>query len=96
MVHFAIFIPLLLRKFSFAYPLYNFEKELLTEINIAPAQLHPNSWAFVQGFSILCTHFGLLPFVEVFLYFFEAKCLGRQLWISFNGVAGRALLLLFQ
>ena len=34
--------------------------------------------------------------MEVFLYFFEAKHLGRQLWVSFNGVAGRALLSLFQ
>jgi len=55
-----------------------------------------NSWVFVQGFSILCHHFGHLPSVEVFLYFFEAKHLGRQLWVSFNGVAGRVLLSLFQ
>jgi len=34
--------------------------------------------------------------VEVFLYFFEAKHLGCQLWVSFNGVVGRAFLLLFQ
>jgi len=34
--------------------------------------------------------------VEVFLYFFEAKRPGRQLWVSFNGVAGRVLLTLFQ
>jgi len=34
--------------------------------------------------------------MEVFLYFFEAKRLGRQLWVSFNEVAGRALLSLFQ
>ena len=25
-----------------------FERALLTEINVVPAQLHPNSWAFVQ------------------------------------------------
>jgi len=63
---------------------------------VAPVQLHPNNWAFVWGFSILCTQFGLLPSVEVFLYFFEAKHLGCQLWVSFNGVVGRALLSLFQ
>jgi len=96
MVHFVIFMPLYLKRVLFRLPLFNFEKELLTEINVAPAQLHPNSWAFVRGFSILCTHFGLLPFVELFLYFFDAKRLGRQLWVSFNGVTGRALLSLFQ
>jgi len=34
--------------------------------------------------------------VDVFLYFFEAKSLGKKLWVSFNGVAGRVLLSLFQ
>jgi len=27
----------------------NFERELLTELNVAPAQLHPNSWADGRG-----------------------------------------------
>jgi len=45
---------------------------------------------------MLYHHFGHLPSVEVCLYFFEAKRLGRQLWVSFNGVAGRVLLTLFQ
>jgi len=87
----TVFKRILLRQL-----LFNFEKELLTEINVAPAQLHPNSWAFVRGFSILCSQFHLLPSMEVFLYFFEAKRLGRQLWVSFNGMTGRALLSLFQ
>ena len=30
--------------------LYNIEKELLTEINVTLAQLHPSSWPFVRGF----------------------------------------------
>ena len=77
-------------------PLTGFERALLTEINVAPAQLHPNSWAFVEAFGILCNHFGRIPFVDVFLYFFEAKSPGKRLWVSFNGVAGRVLLTLFQ
>ena len=47
--------------------LTSFERELLTEVNVAPAQLHPNSWAFVRAFSILCNHFGHPPTVDVFL-----------------------------
>jgi len=39
-------------------PFTNFERELLTEINVAPAQFHPNSWAFIRVFSILCNFFG--------------------------------------
>ena len=38
-------------------PFSRFERELLTEINAAPAQLYPNSWAFVKAFDIL---FGFL------------------------------------
>jgi len=34
--------------------------------------------------------------VEVFLYFFEAKHSGWQLWVSLNGARGRALFTLFQ
>jgi len=34
--------------------------------------------------------------MDVFLYFFEAKNLGKKLWLSLNGVAGRVLLTLFQ
>ena len=52
-------------------PLSGFERALLTEIKVAPAQLHPNSWAFVRAFSILCNYFGHLPSVDVFLHFFN-------------------------
>ena len=90
---FCYFYTTVFKKFLLRLPLYNFEKEFLTEINVTPAQLHPNSWAFVRGFSILCTHFGHLPSVEVFLYFFEAKHLGRQLWVSFNGVVGESIVI---
>jgi len=51
-------------------PFTTSERELLTEINIAPAQLHPNSWAFIRAFEILNGYLGLLPSVDVFLHFF--------------------------
>ena len=37
-------------------PFTSFERELLTEINTAPAQLHPNGWAFARAFQMLCGH----------------------------------------
>jgi len=73
-----------------------FEKALLTKLNIAPAQLHPYSWAFISTFIILCAQFGISPSVEVFLYFFEAKHVSTKLWVSLNVAPGRALLTLFQ
>ena len=77
-------------------PFTPFERELLTEINTAPAQLHPNSWAFVRAFQILCGYLGIPPSVDVFLHFFEVKKQGKSFWVSFSGIAGRILLSLFQ
>ena len=77
-------------------PFTGFERALLTEINVVPSQLHPNNWAFVRAFAILSNLLGYPPSVDVFLYFFKAKNPGKKLWMSFNGVARRVLLALFQ
>ena len=63
----------LLRRLGFRLPFTPFERTLLTELNVAPAQLHPNSWAFVRAFAILCCSLSLTSSVDVFLYIFEAK-----------------------
>ena len=55
------------------FPFTRFERELLTELDIAAAQLHPNNWAFVRAFQIMCDHLGLPASVDVFLFLFEAK-----------------------
>jgi len=70
---FCFFYSIVLKKLLLRLPVYSFKRAFLTEINTAPAQLHPNSWAFVRGFSILCHRFGHLPLVEVFLYFFKPR-----------------------
>ena len=77
-------------------PFTPFERALLTKVNVAPAQLYPNNWAFMRAFEILYHCLGHTPSVDVFLFFFEAKSLGKKLWVSFNGVAGRVLLSQFQ
>lgn len=43
-------------KVDLRLPLSSFEKGVLTELNVVPTQLHPNNWAFIQAFHILCTH----------------------------------------
>jgi len=50
----------------------------------------------MRAFAIFCNHFGHPPSVDVFLHFFEAKSPGKNLCMSFSGVAGRVLLTLFQ
>jgi len=54
------------------------------------------STVFLRAFAILCHCLGHTPSVDVFLFFFEAKSPGKKLWVSFNSVAGRVLLTLFQ
>ena len=77
-------------------PLSIIKKELLTEINVAHAQLHPNSWAFIWGFIILCSQLDISLTIEVFLYFIELKYSSHQLWVSLNDASRRGLLTLFQ
>jgi len=50
----------------------------------------------MRAFAILCNHFGHPPLVNVFLHFFEAQSLEKNLWVSFSVVAGRVLLTLSQ
>ena len=80
------------KKVKLRFPLTRFERELLTELDIAPAQLHPNDWALVRAYQIVCAHLGHPASVDVFLFLFEAKNLGDRLWVSLNGIAGRSIL----
>ena len=93
---FFFFYQTVFKRLGLCLPFSGFERELLTEINVAPAQLHPNSWAFIRAFGILCGYFGQPPSVDIFLHFFEVKKQGKSLWESFSDIAGRILLSLFQ
>jgi len=83
---FCFFYSTLFSKVGLRLPLSFFEKELLTVLNVAPAQLHPNSWAFVRAFYVLCTHFGVVPTSNAFLYFFEMKKPHKHMWSSLSSV----------
>jgi len=76
---FFFLYQIVFKRMKLRLPLTGFERALLTEINMASAQLQPNSWAFMRAISILCNHFGHPPSVDVFLHFFEAKSPGKNL-----------------
>jgi len=61
---FFFFYKTVFKRIGMRLPFSAFEWELLTEINVAPAQLHPNSWAFIKAFGILYGY--LAP--DVFLH----------------------------
>ena len=60
----------LFKKVKLKFPFTRFERELLTELNIAAAQLHPNSWAFVRAFQVMCDHLGCL---HPWTYFYSSS-----------------------
>jgi len=84
------------KKVKLRFPLTHFERELLTELDIAPAQLHPNGWAFARAYQIICAHLGHPASVDVFLFLFEAKNPGDRLCVSLSRIAGRSILSIFQ
>jgi len=55
----------------FVFPLTSFEGWMLTMMNIASIQLHPNSWAFFKSFQLLCEYLHIQPIVNKFMYFYE-------------------------
>jgi len=68
-------------------PLTTFECALLEHLNVASYKLHPNSWAMVRAFKILCPLFNIRPSVSVFLFFFQLKLTCKIGWVSLNNVS---------
>ena len=93
---FCFIYSTIFRRLRLWLPFTPFERALLTKVNVAPAQLHPNSWAFVRAFAILCHSLSHTPSVDVFLFFIETKSPSKKLWVSINDIVGRVLLTLFQ
>ncbi|RDY03353.1 hypothetical protein CR513_13075, partial [Mucuna pruriens] len=46
---------------GFTLPFDFFEADVLRMLGIAPSQLHPNSWAAIQAFKVVCLALGILP-----------------------------------
>jgi len=55
---------------------------VLTELNVAPTQLHPNSWAALQAFRILCKGLAITPTPALFLHHFSTRPTKRVGWLS--------------
>jgi len=55
---------------------------VLRALNVAPTQLHPNSWAYLQAFRILCQSLYLEPTPYAFLYFYDTRPQRPATWLS--------------
>ncbi|RDX69357.1 hypothetical protein CR513_51542, partial [Mucuna pruriens] len=48
-------------KLGIKLPFSHFERAVFQVLNIAPTQLHPNGWAYVRAFKLLCEDLGKAP-----------------------------------
>jgi len=60
----------------------DFTMGVLRVLNVAPTQLHPNSWAYLQAFRILCQSLYLEPTPYAFLYFYDTRPRRPATWLS--------------
>ncbi|KOM29512.1 hypothetical protein LR48_Vigan715s000200 [Vigna angularis] len=72
-------------------PFTKFQMAVLREVNVAPAQLHPNSWAVVQAFLAMCLAVGVTPTIPVFFHYFEVRPPPSDGWVSFTSIRERTL-----
>jgi len=63
-------------------PFDDFTMGVLRALNVAPTQLHPNSWAYLQAFRILCKSLYLEPTPYAFLYFYDTRPRRSATWLS--------------
>jgi len=63
-------------------PFDEFTMGVLRLLNVAPTQLHPNSWAYLQAFRLLCMALYLEPSPRAFLYFFVTRPKSPITWLS--------------
>lgn len=72
-------------------PFCPFVCSVLRDINASPCQLHPNAWAFIRCFEILCDAVHREPSTTRFYYLYDmdAKSLQLRGWVSLKARAGR-------
>ena len=63
-------------------PFDEFTTEVLRFLNLAPTQLHPNSWACLQAYRMVCQLFDLTPRAEVFLFYYNTYPANPVSWVS--------------
>ena len=79
---FFYFYACFFRDLHIRLPLNDFQMGVLNILNIAHTQLHPNGWASMQAFSILCKMLSLSPSPRSFLYYYSSRPGKRPSWLS--------------
>ena len=72
-----------------------FTMDVLRFLNIAPTQLHPNAWACIQAFRMVCQLFDLMPRAGAFLFFYNTYSSNPVSWVSLTSRPGSVRLAAF-
>jgi len=67
------FVYELFKELDILFLLSHFECQMLMAMNVASSQLHPNNWAFLKVFQILCHYLQISPTINKFMYFYQLK-----------------------
>ncbi|XP_029126313.1 uncharacterized protein LOC114915601, partial [Cajanus cajan] len=70
------------RDLKISLPFDDYFMSILRLLNVAPSQLHPNTWAAMQGFRHLCLALGLQPTPHLFLHFYTSRPTKKAKWLS--------------
>ncbi|RDX90541.1 hypothetical protein CR513_27578, partial [Mucuna pruriens] len=63
-------------------PFEFFEADVLRMLGIAPSQLHPNGWAVLQAFKVVCMALVVIPSALVFLSHYTIRVSKKVGWVS--------------
>ena len=64
----------LIAKLGIRIPFTHFQVSILQWTEAAPTQLHPNSWAMMRGFKVVCEYLEMPPSPDVFFFLFTLTC----------------------
>jgi len=67
---------------GFRLPFSNFQREMLRWTKLSPSQIHPNSYAFMRAFELVCDYLRIPTSKNVFFFFFTVQR-GAN-WVSFR------------
>jgi len=80
--YFFYFYSCLISDIHVPFPFDTFTMEVLHILNVVPSQLHPNSWASLQAFRMLCEVLSVKATTGSFLHFFGTRPGDRIGWVS--------------
>lgn len=73
----------------------SFHCSVLSALNVAPTQLHPNRWASIRAFGVLCTELSIPPTTSKFFHFYSLRLGKRARWVSLHDRHNNRLFSLF-